>query len=267
MPSNQAREFFENCLQGKIDYNTEHHAAPSETALARRLLARGLELKGMYDTAYSGLRDDDARRTFLDCCVLGVGLCWTDSDGKQAREDKKRLEELNAAIAEQADDLSRLLEQRERLNNQSAVTTDAAYHIIDIFDQANPDGGLYQSFLREPLDGLRGRFDLKYWPKLADVVQAIGEDAARAEVKPADPLTAAMCESTRSSKADVVRAIQASVADNKHGGMGCLPRSFKLTDEALASLAGVLLDLPADAMVDAKYVKNIGKRSLKQREG
>lgn len=267
MPSNQAREFFENCLQGKIDYNDEHHVSPSETALARRILARGLELKGMYDAAYSGLQDDFARRTFLDCCVLAVGLFWTETDGKQARDDKKRLEELNAAIAEQADELSRLLEQRERLNSKAAVTTDAAYHIIDIFDQANPGGGLYQSFLREPLDGLRGRFDLKYWPKLADVVQAIGEDAARADVKPADPLTAAMCESTRSSKADVVRAIQASIADNKHGGMGCLPKSFKLSDGALASLASVLLDLPPNAVIDAKYVKNIGERSLKRREG
>lgn len=266
MPISPARAFFESALRDKITFNTSHRMAPSETALAERMLARGLELEGLYEEVYSATEVDEQRHIFLACCVLDIGLCWTEADGRQARDDKKRLEELNADIAELADELAGLLEQRTAVNERGAFSTDHAFHILDVMDEAARGNGLYPLYLREPLDHLRGRFELKYWPKLAEVVRAIGQDSTRAGVEPLDPLTAAMCQSTRSSKADVVRAIQASIEHNKRGGMHCLPDSFKLTDGALASLTNVLLDLHADKLVDAEYVKNIGNRPLKRRK-
>jgi hypothetical protein len=96
------------------------------------------------------------------------------------------------------------------------------------------------------------------------MVRAIGQDAEEAEVFADDVRTAAMSESKRPSKADFIRALHKGVADNQHAGMGGLRRSFKLSDAAAATLANVLLDLPSDAVVDAKYAKNVRERDQRR---
>lgn len=112
--------------------------------------------------------------------------------------------------------------------------------------QAGPNNGLYQSFLKNELENLTGRFELKYWPSLASMVRVIGLDAGKAEVTADDVRTAAMSESKRPSRADFIRALHSGVSDNQHSGMGGLRRSFRLSDSAAATLANVILDLPPE---------------------
>jgi len=266
MSLHPSQSFFESALRQKIAYNTENRIAPSESALANRMLNRGLELKGLYVEAYEATTVDLERHIFLNCCALDIGLCWTEADGRQAREDKKRLSELNAEIAKRADELADLMQRRTAINERGSFLTNHTIHILDVLDEAGQSNGLFRHSLHEPLDQLRGRFDFKYWPKLDEIVRAIGVDASQVKVEAMDPLTAAMCESTRPSRADVVRAIQASIEANKRSGLGSLPKRFKLSNDALASLANVLLDLPAEKLLDARDVKNIGARPLKRRK-
>ncbi|WP_214169425.1 hypothetical protein, partial [Listeria seeligeri] len=103
-----------------------------------------------------------------------------------------------------------------------------------------------------------------YWPSLSEMIRAIGTDAENANVHSHDPRSAAMSQTSRPSVADFVRAIEEGIAENQHAGLGGLPASFRLSDESIATLANVLLNLPAESAKDAKYVKNIRERDRRR---
>ena len=119
---------------------------------------------------------------------------------------------------------------------------------------------LFQSYVQEKLDALRGQFDLKYWPSLGDFMRELASDAEKAEMAATDPLTAAATAATRPSKADFFKALFASIEENSTENYGQLPRAFKLTDRTLASLANCALDLGPDELVDEAYVKRLRQR-------
>ncbi|WP_386338320.1 hypothetical protein O4D10_14805 [Xanthomonas citri pv. citri] len=134
---------------------------------------------------------------------------------------------------------------------------------MDVIDRASERNGHYQSYLKERLENLC-QFDLKYWPSLSEMVRVIGNDAESANVQSHDSRSAAMSQTSRPSEADFVRAIEEGIAENQHAGQGGLPASFRLSDESIAALVNVLLNLPPESAKDAKYVKNIRERDRRR---
>lgn len=261
MSTTTAREICEDRLREEIRYNSEHEILPAESRIAERLLTRGQELTPVYEEILEKLPADGiAWKTLLGCCVLSTAAYWSPDNGREDRASRDQLKDANARIAALASELSEALEERDRLENASPFTGSTHYHICEVIEEANASNGYFQSHLREPLSNIHHQFDLKYWPSLAGVVAEIGRNAEAADVKATDPRTAVLCKSSRPSKADLIRAIQAGIEDNKHGGMGGLPRSFELSDSAMATLGNVLLDLPIDDLMTAEYVKNLRGR-------
>ncbi|NIK31045.1 hypothetical protein FHY15_000141 [Xanthomonas arboricola] len=261
MSATTAKDLCEMHLRGHIRHNAEHAILPTESGVAEHLLSRGRELSPVYEEIFQKLPEHGiAWKTFLDCCVLATAAYWTPEKGREDRASREQLKEANARIADLASQLSGLLEQRERLENSSAFSGSTHYHICEVIEEANADNRFDRTRLTKPLENLCHQFDLKYWPSLAKIVATIGHDAETAQVAADDPRTAALCGSKRPSKADLIRAIQAGIKDNQHGGLGGLPLSFKLSDGSLATLGNVLLDLPAESLMSVEYVKNIRGR-------
>lgn len=261
MSTTTAKDTCETYLREEIRYNAEFGVAPAESGIAERLLSRGQELTPVYEEILQKLPEHGIEwKTLLGCCVLSTAAYWSPEKGREDRGSREQLKEANARIAELASELSDLLEERERLENGSPFTGSTHYHICEVIEEANADNGRFRSYLKEPLSNLHHQFDLKYWPSLASVVAVIGRNAEAAEITATDPRTAVLCDSSRPSKADLIRAIQAGIKENQHAGMGGLPRSFKLTDSALATLGNVLLDLSPDELMTAEYVKNLRGR-------
>ncbi|MCC5074128.1 hypothetical protein JH308_07655 [Xanthomonas campestris pv. campestris] len=267
MTTCHAQQVCEDHLREQITNNEEAGICASETKAAQRLLSRSAELKPIYKEIEKslGLRGLEWK-VFLDCCVLATGAYWTPSKNLEDRSSRRRLEQVNTKIAALSFRLADLLDERDSISNTSPFSSNTLYHPIDVMERADQNNFLYRSHLKPELENLTSRFDLKYWPSLADMVRAIGRDAENAEVATNDARTAAMSESKHPSKADFVRALHEGVADNQHSGMGGLPRSFRLSDSAAATLANVLLELPADEMVDAKYAKNIRGRDQRKKD-
>ena len=92
------------------------------------------------------------------------------------------------------------------------------------------------------------------------MVQAIGDDAQRAEVTATDPATAAATESRKSGRSDFVRAFLARLDDSRVRECGFIPNDFALSDSAMASLVNCGLDLPFDELVDADFIKRFRQR-------
>ena len=62
---------------------------------------------------------------------------------------------------------------------------------MDVLEEASESNPLFKTYLQDNLGALRYRFDLKYWPSLADCVEVIAVDAQRATVCAFDSLAQA----------------------------------------------------------------------------
>lgn len=263
-PLKSAKQVCEEHLREQIRYNTEKNILASENRVAERLLARGEELSPVYVEVHAQLRADGIGwKIFLDC-VLSTGAFWSPEKIAEHREDRAALIDLNQAIAKHADALADLLGEREELQNRSAFSGNTHYDICQVIHQASAGNGRYESYVKEPLEHLSTRFDMKYWPRLAECVRVIADDAAEATIAASDPLTAAATKSSRPSKADFLRALRSAIGENRGTWLGGFPRKFAPTDSALATLVNVLLDLPPSELIDASYVKNLRRRDKAQ---
>ncbi|MGB5784974.1 MAG: hypothetical protein WBH11_06305 [Stenotrophomonas geniculata] len=241
-------------------YNIEHSIWRSKNAVADRLLARRVELRDAYDELYKKLHPHpSALKVFLDL-LLSTAAIWSPEKIAQARVARDELAGVNRQIARKAKELAELLERRTDLTNTSGFSSETHYHVCDVIEAASEHNYLFNSWVKERLDALRGQFDLKYWPSLDQFLRALAADAESAGMEATDPLTAAATVASRPSRADFFKALFAAIEESSGRNYGQLPKDFKLTDSTLASLANCALDLGPDELADSAYVKRLRQR-------
>ncbi|MDH5833949.1 hypothetical protein [Luteimonas kalidii] len=255
----KARQICESYLREEIRSNDEKGILPSKNRIAERLLARGDELVDVYEVVHTKLARDDIAWKILLGRLLTTAAFWSLEKIAQARAEEKALMELNQSIAKHAHALSDLLVDRDDLHNRSSFSSGTHYDICEVISEASAGNSRFSSYLKEPLDHLSSRFDMKYWPSLSSCIRVIGNDAQNAKTAADDPLTAAATRSTRPSKADFVRALRESIDEIRGDWLGGIPKAFTLSNDSMATLVNVLLDLPPDELVDGTYVKNLGR--------
>lgn len=259
-PVPTAQAVCEEVLGSIRQYDVEHSIWPSEVRAIDRMLSRRVELVEAYEELHASLNGDRVTlHRFFDA-VLGVAVEWNPDKLSAMRVDRRELEEVNGQIADVAEKLASLLERRSELRNGSGFSDGTHYHVCDVVAAAAGDYGLFASHVREPLETLQWRFDLKYWPSLAAVMLALATDARVARVEPTDPVTAAGVESRRSSLADFVKAMRAAVDDYRARQSGPIPDTFRLSDNSTASLVNCLADLGPDEVIDGGYIKRLRQR-------
>jgi hypothetical protein len=247
-------------LCNERQYNSEHNIWPSVNVVIDRMLERELELKDLYCELYSKLASiPHGIRTFLDA-VLAVAALWQPTAISEQRASRQRLLEINKLIAERADQLAKLMRERDVLSNDSGFSADSHYHIVDVMEEAAENNSLYGIWLKKPIKQLQGEFGLKYWPKIYDVVHTLAVDSQRATVEASDPITEAATSAKRASKSDFVRALYVALSERSERENDRLPNEFKLSDNSTASLVNCLLNLDHDDVVDSAYVKRFRQR-------
>lgn len=259
-----SKSICESLLVEEKRYNAEHHILPCESAVADRLLGRGLEMTSVYEELHSKLHQHpQALRTFLGL-VLTAAAFWNPEEIAEARNARSELVKVNQRIAEQAAELAELLQQRSNLGNTSGFRTDTHYHVCDVIEAASKQNYSFTQYVREGLRRLRREFDLKYWPTLNDFIRELARDAEAAVAQASDPVTAAATAASKASLADFVKALFASIEENSARNYGYLPNGFQVSDNTFATLVNCSLDLGPDSMVDGPYVKRLRQR---EREG
>lgn len=263
-PVISSKSICESLLIEEKRYNAEHHILPSESAVADRLLGRGLEMTSVYEELHSKLHQHpQALSTFLGL-VLTAAAFWNPEEIAEARNARSELVKVNQKIAKQAAELAELLQQRSDLGNTSSFRTDTHYHVCDVIEAASSQNYSFTHYVREGLRGLRREFDLKYWPTLNDFMREMAHDAEAAVAQASDPVTAAATAASKASLADFVKALFASIEENSAGNYGHLPNGLQISDNTFATLVNCSLDLGPDSMVDGPYVKRLRQR---EREG
>lgn len=256
----------EAVLAEEISYNIQHAILPSEIAVARTLLSRRPELHEAYAELYAKLRDFPRALKAFFGLVLSTAAFWNPEEIAQARAARDALVKVNRAIYEHASHVAQLLQQRSEIQNSSDFSTETHYHVIDVAMAAAAEVYLFNSYVRPKLETLRSQFDLKYWPSLSTCLQVIADDAAAASPQALDPQTAAATSGARASLADFGKALFVAIDEHAAHNHGPLPVGFRLTDGTVASLVNCALDLDADHLVDAGYVKRLRQREREERD-
>jgi len=124
-------------------------------------------------------------------------------------------------------------------------------------DRAAKNNHYYQGYVKEGLEALSGRFDLKYWPDNHEVVAAIGEFAQENEVYESNSWTEELLSSPKYSMADYLRVLLKAIEDRKKHGppADLLPEDFRLSDNALSTLINCTLDLAPEDLLSSENVK------------
>ncbi|EPR21239.1 hypothetical protein L905_06985 [Agrobacterium sp. TS43] len=264
MTSNNPVELCESILRAEISYNTERHILPSENIVAHRFLSRQPELVEAYTELVGKLHK---HRNALESClkaILYTSAFWSPGKLDKARRDRERLDAVNAAIASKAGELALLLEERSELHNKSQFHSDTHYDVCDVIVQAAAQNHRFNSFVRPEFSALSGQYDLKYWPTLGEFAHTLSNDAAAARSLASDPLTAVGTKASRASLADYFKALFAAMEENGVKDHGFLPHGFRISDSTFASIAACALDLGADDIVDAAYVKRLRQRQREE---
>lgn len=243
----------EEILNRSKAYNIEKSILPSENLVIDRLLASRENMQHVYIELVE-LLDRKQIDSFLSL-ILSCAAFWNPEKAVLYRKQKKELVGINEEIAKTASELANLLEKRYMLHNESALSSDHYYHIIDVMEETSRDDYLFNNYLQEPLSQLRGRFDLKYWPTLSQIVKELATDASKVKVYATDSLTEASINSTRASKVDFLRALFSAIHENSEREQDILPKGFQLSDKAFAEIMNCALHLESDELVDASYVK------------
>jgi len=256
----------EEILRGIKRYNSEHDLCPSENVVIERLLDRRLELIEAYAELHRKLgKRRHALEVFFDA-LLSSAVIWSPQRIVKARDGRKRLRTVNELIASKAKDLANLLREREDLHNHSGFATNTHYHVCQVIEEAARDNYYFKSWIRDDLEALCGRFDIKYWPWIHEFMEALARDAEGAELEATDRITAAATTGRRASLADFLKAFFAAIDENSIRPDAFIPAELKLTDATLASLANCVLDLGPDELVDSGYVKRFRQRQREEAE-
>lgn len=253
----------EQAIKRDRDYNVEHNIWPDSVMVADRFLSRRLELEDAYAEIHGKLGDIwRALDIFFDT-LFSAATVWHPDEMQQARSDRQELVDLNKQIERQASALAKLMDRRTELSNSSGFGCGTHYHVVDVIEKAATDRPAFRGWVQEPLDVVRSRFDLKYWPTPADFVRELARDAGSAMPLATDPITEA-ATSGRAAKSDFFKGFFELLRENNARNHGQLPRDFELSDRTLASLGNCALDLGPDDLVTDAYVKGIRQR---KREG
>lgn len=258
--SKAAREICEALLKFDRNDKIEKSILPSQVKVIDRLLERGLELEDAYEELHNKLRDvPPALKVFFDQ-LQSIAAFWSPEAIQEARKGKARLITVNREIFEAATALAALLDERTALKNHSGFSCDTLYHPVDAIHAAGERNYSYEHWVKEKLEAMTGQFDLKYWPSLGDLAQAIADDAAKAAPLPHDPVTEAGTEGNRAGLADSFRAFFVALEESSARSYGFLPSAFELTDRSMAILMSCALGLGPDKVVDSTYVKRLRQR-------
>jgi len=255
----------EDILRADKAHNIEQAILPSENRIIDRLLARRLELVEAYAEIHEKLHARPHGIETMLGIVTNVAAFWNPERVAEARSARTRLAEVNREIAEMAMDLAGLLEERSEISNSSGFASATHYQIVDVIDAACSENYHYRWHLKGELKPLSARYDLKYWPNLAEIVRVIGQDADYADTEATAPLTRAAATGSRGSRADFFKALFELIKEKDTASHGHLPRGFRLSDNTLASLANCALDVGPDELVDGAYVKRLRQREREDR--
>lgn len=226
-----------------------------------RLIARHNEMRPVYTELQEKHVTEHQLWILLEQCIFAGAFATVDNHAA-IRADYIELQSLSEDISRTALQLETMLRRRSDILNRSGrFTIDRLLRLTDFMDEAGCKNGLYQSYIQPRLEELN-RFDLKYWPDIADLLQVLGDENTEVEIL--DEATRAIVSARRASLTDFFKDFFNRLYNISDGSWYGFKKGFKLSDSSVASLSNILYDLHPDEMIDEGYVKRLRQRLREQ---
>lgn len=233
---------------------------PSTWPVFNRMIERHAEMVAVYREIASSSLSRQQLWALLEQ-IIHAGSFGTDARFAKLRAAHQELTVLNENISTMSIQLAEMLERRTELSGNGHFHCERMLKLTEFIDDAGEGNGHYHFYLKPELRRLN-RFDLKYWPGIAGIIRSLGMEEVK--VTFADEATEAIINARRPSLTDFFRALFDNIGMQKTGDYYALPRTFKLSDAALATICNITRDLPPDELVDAVYVKRTRHRLKEQ---
>ena len=257
MTRDDATTQVERFLQGEKRYNEEHHVLPSENRVIDRLLASSSLMRSVYEELVQ-MEADEWKRVVGR--IVTIAAFSNPDELKKIRDAERTLLDLNEEIASSACRLAELLEQRTEVAEQSSFNAHDDYHILDWLERAGEQNPRYGMFTKKEIGKIKADYDMKYWPKQADVIRAIALFSETAEVTQLDLVTEAGISSRKRSVNDFYRALFVAFDELRDQEPSNYSVDVQLSDNALAEIGNCALDLEPDDLVEPANIKNLRRR-------
>lgn len=186
---------------------------------------------------------------------IWCSLDFRKEDIVKARNEFKELKALNNDIADLAFKLSSKLNRQSELYETSGFSKPEYQFIDDLIEQASDGNYLYQSHVSDKIKLLTGQYDLKYWPSRADLLTAIAEFEEGQPDPGHSQYPEHVINGRESDIKDFVLAFDSRF--DEHNG---LATGFRFSNNALADVINIVLDLPIDKLATGDAVRNVRSR-------
>lgn len=273
---NRPADIVEQHLRSQYANNLRQKIWPSNNAVIERLLkdsdnlrdAWG-ELLGLYVVGHKALgRTHDKWQVVIDT-IVDVAAGWSPEKTKKTRQALKDVTDCTKEIQAKAIELASLLRKRTRICEESSISKRPMdFHPIDLFgpaaqiaDRQHFQGGntryCFKNYVEGKLKDLTDQFDLKYWPRTADVIEALAELQEDAEFS-GDQLSDAAILINQASKRDFMR-----VLDNALGDLSDLDINMTFSHANYAAIVNAAcgLDQTVEGSSIKKYRQDERKRA------
>ena len=131
------------------------------------------------------------------------------------------------------------------------------HHFIDWVNRAAENHCEYQSRVKNDINLLTNRYDLKYWPSRAALVSAI----ARFEDMQPDPTHIQYPEHVINGRESDIKDFVLSF-DKHFDEPNDLKTGFRFSNNAVADIINVVLDLPVDKLATGDAVRVVRNRFI-----
>jgi hypothetical protein len=264
LPTDNPTVFCKAFIQRELDsYRCDEPIWMSYWPVMERMIDRADELKLPFQElidafGYSDRLEGHSPNNAYIWLTLEHIWCSYDyrkEDVIDAREDLRELRALKQEIVELASTLADKLQCQSELYENSGFSKPNYQFIDDLIEQASEGNYLYKWHVSEKVKSLTYQYDLKYWPSLADLVSAI----SRFEDTQPDPAHIQYPGHVINGREPDIKDFVLSF-DGHFDEQNNLKTGFRFSNNAVADIINVILDLPVDKLATGDAVRVVRNR-------
>ncbi|MBE3897351.1 hypothetical protein HJ156_22015 [Vibrio parahaemolyticus] len=262
LPTNSPKDFCTAFIKRELEDCKESRIWMSYWPIMERLIERADELNTVYEELIDkfGYSDkQDCAYVWLTLEHVWMSVEYAKTEVEKARDDLKELNQLSEEIETLACRLSVALARQNELYERSGFRKSDYQTVLDLVEEASEHNYRYQSFVSDKIQSLQYQYDLKYWPSRADLVQSIADFEERQPEPIHSEYPDAVLKGRSSDIKDFVIAFDA-VFDEING----LPTRFRFTNNAMADIINVILDLPPEKITTGDAIRVVRNRHCKK---
>lgn len=173
----------------------------------------------------------------------------------QARDYRKKLIAIQEKIIDYSSLLASLIKEQDDIYQYSGFIRDQHQSALDMMVDAGSNNYLFTSHIAEQLESLSCRYDLKYWPSRAELIESISVF----EHNQHDPEHIEIPKKVLDGRASDIKDFVISF-DNAFDDDNDLPNNFRFGNNAMADIINVVLNLSPDDLITGDAIRIVRNR-------